>query len=274
MHKYSKLKDPFKYYWHKIQKHRCKYYEIPAVPPEKNFDGVRFVFDMTLDYHIKRMYFGLYEPELRKFLKKHLKPGDVFFDIGANVGYMSAIGASLVGKDGKIHSFEPVPKYFEQLLQLSKLNPDYNITVNNFALGESSREAFIDLHRSNIGMNSIVPGFVPEEDILEKLAVKMISLDEYLNENNIHKISFIKIDTEGYELPVLKGAKEFFNNNKSNLPLILAEVSTTSYELMNCSIKELDDFMKELGYKAYDALTKKRINLLTLKKQHDILFLN
>ena len=123
-------------------------------------------------------------------------------------------------------------------------------------------------------MNSIVTGFIPEKDILEKLAVKIITLNEYLSKNNVNNISLIKIDTEGYELPILKGAEEFFNNNRNNLPPLLVEVSTTSYDLMNRSIKELDDFTKGLGYKAYDVLTQKRIDLLTLQNQEDVLFLN
>jgi len=73
----------------------------------KKINGVWFRFDFDLDPRIKKMYLGEYETETVETMKKLLRQGDVFIDVGANIGFLSAVAAGLVG--GQIHSFEPVP---------------------------------------------------------------------------------------------------------------------------------------------------------------------
>jgi len=92
----------------------------PTQPVRKYLGGgVSYEFDFSdtalLDSFqhsqpaIKAMLHGSYEPTLRKVMRRHLTPGGVFVDAGANIGYISAVGASLVGPTGHVHSFEPVP---------------------------------------------------------------------------------------------------------------------------------------------------------------------
>ena len=66
-------------------------------------------------------------------MEKYLSYGDTFIDIGANIGYLSMIGANIVGKDGAVHAFEPVPHYFKILEKLAKMNSGYKIIVNPIA---------------------------------------------------------------------------------------------------------------------------------------------
>ena len=61
---------------------------------------------------------------------KYLKEGDTFIDIGANVGYISVFAMGLVGKTGSVHSFEPVPQYFNRLKIIKEDNPGYNFYLN------------------------------------------------------------------------------------------------------------------------------------------------
>jgi len=104
-------------------------------PGKRRLKGVAFEFDFSLSPFLKAMYFDWYECDVINFMKSTLKPGDTFIDIGANIGYITAIGASLVGKTGEVHSFEPAPPYFQRLKKLSKMNPDYKIIINQCALG-------------------------------------------------------------------------------------------------------------------------------------------
>jgi len=170
-------------------------------PIIKEINEVKFRFDLSYDPAIRSMYVGGYEIETIEVMRTILQPGDTFLDIGANIGYLSAIAAGLVGKNGHIHAFEPVPEYFKRLTDFKALNSDHDITVNNIALGETrkvSRIAVSDY--SNIGWNTMVTGYMTERMLKEEIDVDVIPLDDYLSEHGITSVSLIKIDTEGYEL--------------------------------------------------------------------------
>src|SRR3990170_2952868 len=91
----------------------------------KNISGVLFDFDFNyLGYktlYIKQMYFDCYEIATVEAIKKMLRPGDIFIDVGANIGYLTAIGAGLVGKAGQVHSFEPVSESFQRLKKIAEM---------------------------------------------------------------------------------------------------------------------------------------------------------
>jgi hypothetical protein len=235
-------------------------------------NDIKFIFDFSLGSNIKKMYYGIYEFYVREALKKYLKPGGVFLDIGANVGYLTAFGMSLVGKEGTVHSFEPIPAYYERLLTLARLNPEFNFVVNNMALGESNGQISITKHKHGLGGSSIIPGFVPQEHVEETFPVTIGRLDSYLEKCKISNISLIKIDTEGFELPVLLGTSGFFDKSKGNLPPIVAEITPAAFKLMGKSLRELSEFMGRYGYKCYDIFGSHRIDLEKMTKGADVLF--
>jgi len=266
------FKHPFLYYKSKWCSHRCKYAEAPEGRVVKEINGVKLVFDLSLGKAVKSMYFDAYEIEVIRIMKKYLKPGCVFIDVGANIGYLSAIGLSLVGTTGQVHSFEPVPAYFSYLEQIAELNPKYKIVANKLALGEKASEACIATHRNGTGANSMVPGFVPKEHIAETLNIHVRRLDEYVQEQKLSHISLIKIDTEGFELPVLLGTSCFFDEHKGSLPPIIAEVTPHAFKLMNKSVCELEEFMSSYGYKSYAICGRHRIDIRNIIEQIVMLF--
>src|SRR5258705_3937434 len=97
---------------------------VPLFPRRavRNIGGVRFECDLTLDARVADMLFAAYEPDEIAVLERYLKPGDVFVDVGANIGYLTAVGASLVGPTGPVHSFQPMPEYFQRLESLRAPN--------------------------------------------------------------------------------------------------------------------------------------------------------
>lgn len=180
---------------------------IPKVAVVGNINDIFFLFDFQLSPQIAEMYTRIHQPRVIFVLKKILKPGEIFFDVGANIGYMSAYGAGLVGKKGEIHSFEPVPEYFALLSKLTDFN--------KYAVGDT--KGFQDIkisNLSNIGWNSMVPGFMKPNTIKKIIEVPVIRLDNYIFKNNIERISLIKIDVEGYEYFVLRGLTNFFQKFK------------------------------------------------------------
>lgn len=245
-----------------------------SAPCEGYVNGTKFVFEFPLGNNYKKMYYGIYEYGVREVLKKYLKPGGVFIDIGANVGYVTAFAMGLIGTKGAVHCFEPIPDYYQRLLRIGQMNPTFNFTANNMAVGEFDGQVQITKHKAGMGSSSIIPGFFPEQYAEKTLPVKITRLDTYLAKNNISEVSVIKIDTEGFELPVLLGASGFFEKCKAQrkLPVIIAEITPEAFKLMGKNIKELADFMKSCGYKSYDVLDRYEVDMTKMNTGEDILF--
>jgi FkbM family methyltransferase len=263
---------PILYCKRKICKLRYKRWRPQTGCVNAKMGDINFLFDFSLSRHFGKMYSGLYQFEVKASLKKYLKKGSAFLDIGANVGYITALGADLLGRRGQVHSFEPVPRYFDYLSRVAKMNSDYQIVLNNFALGESAGQTTITIPVFNIGGSSVVQGFVKEEKAEQHITVEVKRLDDYIKEKSLTNISLIKIDVEGFELPVLKGASDFFQANRNCLPPIIVEVTPFAYPLLNTRIEELHEYMSNWGYKAFCILGKHRIDLMKLDRQTDILF--
>ena len=253
-----------------------RFRKIPAGLVQKRVNGLQFEYDFGNGFHpnLKRMYLGTYEPLVVAAMQRIVRPGDTFLDVGASIGFMTMIAAGLVGKSGQVHSFEPNPQDYEKLEKFRSLNPGHQIVCHPLACGEKPGEAPLDLS-SVLGWNTLVPNFMRKDVWKDRVKVPMIRLDDYLREQGekLGKISMIKIDTEGYELFVLKGLRDFFEKGRDR-PAIICEVTPRVNELMNISPNELEDYMTHYGYSAYrlwDRRTKIRVSRLT--KQADVLFL-
>lgn len=129
----------------------------------------------------------------------------ICIDIGAAEGnYTKKL---LQFTNSKVISFEPVLMQFEKLKENTKNFGERSIIVNK-GIGEKSDKLYIHFDPNNLNKASFSEEIkrVPYVDNNQKSEINVISLDYYLNENNIDSLDFIKIDTEGYELEVLKGA--------------------------------------------------------------------
>ncbi|MFH1201742.1 MAG: FkbM family methyltransferase [Candidatus Omnitrophota bacterium] len=235
--------------------------------------GSVFRFDFNYDSAVKNMYLGIYEIEIVEAMNKILKKGDTFIDVGANIGYLSTVALGLVGKSGHVHSFEPVQEYFSKLRDVTFLNPGYNFIVNQCALGEREGiEKIAVTNLQNIGWNTIVPGFMSNDTIREIKEVPIHRLDSYIKEKALDNITLIKIDTEGFEFPVLKGLSNYFECC-DNLPAIICEIAPTAYPLLGYQLSQLSEYMKKFNYAAFELdNSNKRIDITKLEKTTNVLF--
>lgn len=235
-------------------------------------NGINFHIDLELDPTMSSMYFGFYSYPLTSILRKLLREGDTFIDVGANVGYISAFALGLVGKSGSVHAFEPVPQNLARLRKVQEDNPDYSLHVNGVAVGEREGKASIavtNLH--NIGWNTMVPDFMSKDTIREEIEVRVIRLTDYLSANGVWNLCLVKIDTEGFEFPVMKGFLEYLHKVKK-LPILIIEIAPSAYPKLGSTCGDFVHFMSELGYVSRSIDCAHDVQIDRLDKTTDVVF--
>jgi FkbM family methyltransferase len=135
-----------------------------------------------------------------------LKPGDVFCDIGANVGIFSIYAAKKIGKAGRVVAFEPAATNFKVLKKNVFINNLKNVMLFPYALGEASKMGILHLDEDR---SSFVKDIVND---MKKQRVKIFRGDEIIRTKGIPNPKVIKIDVEGYEYFVIKGLKKTLAN--------------------------------------------------------------
>lgn len=171
-----------------------------------------------------------YEIALTKLFEKYVKKGDIVYDLGAHVGYFTLLSSVLVGENGKVYAFEPNKKVLKLLNNHVKINKCKNVVIIDKAVSNINGVFHFDTGDGSwTGKLSKTGGH----------GVEVVSLDDFVSKNNIPMPNIIKIDVEGEELNVLKGAKDLLI--KCN-PIIF--LSSHSQELhKNCS-----EFLKSINY--------------------------
>lgn len=190
---------------------------------------------------------GSWERSTTEFFQNTLKPGMTVIDIGANIGYFSLLSANLVGPGGQVHSFEPYPGYVERFKLSLAQNNFSNIRLNEFAL--SNRK---ETHKLYKGLSSARMHKWSHEDpvynqVHDEIEVNCVSLDEYA-QKFLERVDFIKIDVDGYEARILKGAHETIQKYK---PIVLIELFESALRDAGASVFELLQMFSAWGYEPY-----------------------
>jgi FkbM family methyltransferase len=154
---------------------------------------------------LKGNYLRSGDPEVEDVIRKHLKPGDTFADIGGCIGYFSALGAAIVGDSGRVVAFEPMPIFYENWDRLLALNPGVPVVLERAAMSDRDGSAVLrmPLH-FHVSSNFIAESGGEGEDRLVELSdltVKTVSFRSYFAGQ---RVDFCKIDVEGHELKVLR----------------------------------------------------------------------
>jgi FkbM family methyltransferase len=208
------------------------------------FSGWLKGYKWSIKYNYEYI-FGNYENEKVVSQILHWCEQDtVFYDLGANIGYYSILAAQKI-TTGKIYSFEPLPEnvaVFKKHLQLNanKLKNKI-IEIHEFAIADVSKEVEFSNHAVyNDGNTYVNQSFVFNEAI-QKISVQAYSIDELVVKGYLLP-DVIKIDVEGAELDVLKGAIKTLENNKPNIFL-----ATHSCHVPHIN-EECIAFLKQLNY--------------------------
>ncbi len=245
----QKLKKvPVRLIYSKILELISRWLDKPFKVKAKTFWGEEMFLIIPEVVSLSIYRYGFHEENLTKMILEYLKPGMIFFDIGAHFGYFTMLASYIVGEKGMVHSFEPTPNIYEVLIQNIKRK---NVITNNRAV--FSKETFIrfnDYGFKYSAFNTFKKARL-SESILKNLnptsiKVKTVTLDKYIKIKKC-KPDFIKIDAENAELEVLQGAKDTI---KKFHPIISIEVG--DFGLDDRHSLECISLLNNYGYQAYE----------------------
>jgi FkbM family methyltransferase len=192
-------------------------------------------------------YFGLWEPSPSAWLARRLAPGDVFIDVGANVGYFTLLAARLVGASGGVVAVEAMPAIYQHLLRHVRANGLTNCRcVNEAAVGpDAPREATLFWGgEGNIGSS----GMIGREGQNRAIRVPARPLQAILTDDECRRARVIKVDVEGVEAAAIRGLGLDSGRFDPSLELIV-EVACEAESL--AQREWLFGHLRDLGYFSY-----------------------
>ena len=189
-------------------------------------------------------HFGVWEPHISALIQSRLRPGDIFCDIGANIGYDSLLAARSVGRDGRVVAIEASPSTFQRLLHNLRLNDASNVRAVQNAVTDVPRT--VTLYRGakrDSGKTTTVGslGFGRECDVAGKPMTDILSTDE------CERLRFIKIDVEGAERPILSQLVDSIELFRREIE-ILVEISAAEDDAVS---KDIFARFASLGFRAF-----------------------
>ena len=212
----------------------------------ESFSTLKLYFDVedTGSPIAETINFGHFEQEYSSKLISSIKQSNVFFDVGANVGYYSLI-AGLQNKNCRIFSFEPVTETYEKLLDNVTLNKLQNISAFNFGFLEKDKEIsmFYDANESTAASLENIRDL----NEIDKTKCKFTTIDSFVKKHKVFP-DLIKIDVEGAELFALMGAVDTLKNGN---PTIFIEILRKWCAKFGHTAMDVFNFLYDLGYSSY-----------------------
>lgn len=212
--------------------------------------GSRIVIRNLLEYHQKVLFAddASWEPDVQRVVQALLPPGGVFLDIGANLGFFSLMASKRVGPSGVVHSFEPVPAQYSHLVENLRLNAATNVTAQPFALSDTDGSMDFFVSKSwNSGVHSL---FALPDAV--KTKVQVHTLDGYLASANVPPPTLIKMDVEGAETLVLRGAAGLLKS--THRPFVVLEADDSHARRAGSSLLELRQLFAAARYTVVELL--------------------
>lgn len=220
-------------------------------------DGRRFWVNLTTGMQETVFFLGEFERAVTKIAGSLVGEGDVCIDVGANFGWYTTLFFTRVGEKGAVHSFEPVPATFRELSRnYDLLGKPRNVVINNLALGDKAGTVVLNLFEGlPTGHASLSSQGRSDAATFD---CRMITLDSYLEEHNIERVNFVKVDIEGAEMMFLNGAMKLFEQDVP--PVFLMEMALQQTRNFDYKPNDLVEFIGargDYGFYAVDELKGK-----------------
>ena len=232
---------------------------VRALHPPGNGRPVRTVLDYDegmvinidthsfLEWYI--YFYGAFRPQISKLLNRMLRPGQVAFDIGSNIGMHAMIMANRVGPAGQVHVFEPDPHPLGRLKANMNLNGLANVTVNQAAISSRTETRQLYLHDDSIG--NFANASLQAANVgrsTTTIDMKVWSLDDYVAANPIPRLDAIKLLAQGEEWNALQGGIETIKRYR---PKIFFLWEPSYWARQSLCLMDAVRFFKDLGYATY-----------------------
>ena len=246
--------------WRKRTKQRRLKWWNAQIGNRESFDTkidhgvrIRLHFDSELS---RLIYVDDFERNEREFLKAYLKPGDMFVDVGANIGLFSLIAAKVLGPSGKVYAFEPTGRIYDRLTYNVRLNAFEEVSCFRLALSDEVGTQSLFVSRDGFdAWNSFAHPVAGQS--FEREEVECETLDNFAKKHTLlGRVSMMKLDVEGWEIPVLYGARETLA--RADAPLLQVEFTDAVSSSAGFSCKETYQFLCDLGYRMFIYDDRKR----------------
>ncbi len=230
-------------------------------------DGIKYEVDLSEGIDLSVFLFGKFQKNVSGNKRLSLPEDAIIFDVGANFGMMTLQYAKLASL-GKVYSFEPTHYAFSKLKRNLELNPQLAkriVAIQSLVSSSTSKETDIKTYASwkvsgdVKGVKHSVHGGIEKSTN----GIGAVSLDDFCRENEIRRLDFIKIDTDGHEFEVLKGAQKVIAEFR---PTIIFEAGLYVMEERNIVFSDYLEFFCSLDYSLFNSSNLREINATNYHK--------
>ena len=192
----------------------------------------------------RTMSLGLFEPAETSLVTRLLKPGDVFIDVGAHIGWFSTVAARQVGETGQVIACEPYPQNASALRMTLALNGVQNVRVIEAAVGSHVGQLSLAAASDSGSVSAAYPAHGGRQE------VQMTTLDQIAAD--IPAVALVKIDVEGWEPRVLRGAVQTLSRTRN----VLIELNRPALSAVGSSSDEVIALLRAAGFTRFDRVVQ------------------
>jgi FkbM family methyltransferase len=203
--------------------------------------GVTYQLDLTDAIGASLYYSGTFEAKTERLIESSVRPGMTTIDIGANFGYHTFRLAQCVGTQGRVLAVEPMAEAWQRLLANAQLNDFPQIAYRQVGLSDAELGVTSVAFRSHYDIDG--SRSIAEED------VRITTVDSLVAEEGLDQVDFVKLDVDGYEGKVLRGARATLEQWH---PDVLFEISPGMMDEQDDRAEDLIAFLEGLGYRLVD----------------------
>ena len=242
--------------WHSLPSALAKQLRLRIAPPAGEvtcsiLGGLRMQVDPRDPIGRAIYLYGCYDYPLTRLIQTLINPGMVFFDVGANTGFVSLLAAS---KCEHVFAFEPLPSNLERIRRNLEINQLQSVTVVDRAVGDREGTATLYVPESqNTGLASLnqMAGARPIE-------VPVITLDGFMREQGMTRVDLIKIDIEGAEVMAFEGARELLSRPDAPDVIFEAHPGSEAAKRLESSGYAIYEFRLQREWEARNLFASKR----------------
>jgi len=206
-------------------------------PQVRIIDGIRWELDLSEVIDASLFFSGSFEPRAERTIASHLRLGMTAIDVGANIGYHTLRMARSVGAGGQVIAIEPAARAVVRLRRNLALNEFPNVEVVAVALADHDAEL------AELRLQSSYP--LSGRGVADRVLVRVAQLDTLVLERQLNRVDLIKIDVDGQEARVLRGARGTLERFR---PTLFFELTPSVVEAGGDSVEELFASLLALGY--------------------------